>query len=137
MKPAGVSRVYVKLWGGGGGGSGAWGGGGGGYCEGIVTVSGNVNIAVGRGGALNVAGTASSFMTLTAGGGQKGSNTNGDGGSASGGALNVSGTSAIGIQGGRAPFGGNGGFADVKGAVPGSGGGDDSGGADGLVIVYY
>src|ERR1051325_10205973 len=60
-KPANVSSVYVKVWGGGGGGSGAssssgsytgsTGGGGGGYSEGFVTVTGDTQVTVGGGGA--------------------------------------------------------------------------------------
>jgi len=106
-KPAGVSKVYVKVWGAGGGGAstiantatGA-GGGGGGYSEGVIAVSGNVTVTVGLGGYQSTtaaSGGLSSFAgdtTIKASGGVGAINTeSGVGGSASGGTLNITGQS--------------------------------------------
>lgn len=149
-RPPGVNRVHVKLWGGGGGGGGNWGpiatvicqgqgglgGGGGGYCEGIVTVRGDVSVTVGGGGSAastnNVSslggnGGNSSFLSLTANGGSGGwPSCMGYGGSASGGSLNVPGqTSPQPYNGGNAAFGGGvGGSASAcpDGGFPGGGG---------------
>ena len=109
-KPANVSLVWVKCIGGGGGGGGSGasesvggGGGGGAYAEGLVTVTGNVSVVAGTGGASATAGEDSSFGTdiiskggtqgATAGGGQAG--VGGAGGTAGGstGTLKVSGYS--------------------------------------------
>ena len=165
-KPAGIDTVYVKVWGGGGGGGGDaddTGGGGGGYAEGLIAVSGNVTVTIGAGGAGSstsdgVAGGTSSFAgdtTIQATGGEGGNSSNdAEGGTGSGGDINLVGTSTQeSRQGGRAPFGGQGGGAgsisnkdSSDGSVPGGGGGgavDDDGGvvggdgADGMVIVVY
>ena len=155
-KPAGVSTVYVKVWGGGGGGfstSYTMGGGAGGYSEGLVAVSGNVTVTVGTGGAEDGDGVASSFAgdsTLTANGGV-GGDLGGAGGTASGGTINLTGgaagagTSPVGGMGGSSPMGGSGGQGGVSaagkaGTIPGGGGGTGTSGgvgAAGLVIVYY
>ncbi|MFA5337413.1 MAG: glycine-rich domain-containing protein [Candidatus Omnitrophota bacterium] len=116
VKPAGVSKVYVKVWGAGGGGStglssttiGGGGGGAGGYSEGLVTVVGDVSVIVGTGGvggrirdgnSNGANGSSSSFGSfITANGGAGAIYTNykspgagGAGGSASGGAFNIAG----------------------------------------------
>ncbi len=172
-KPTGVSRVYVKVWGGGGGGGtgsggdGGSGGGGGGYSEGYVTVTGNVTVTVGSGGAIAGNGGNSFFAgstTITANGGSGGRTraSGGAGGSASNGQINFTGMSgqnssapvtSIGGTGGGSPFGGAGGDGGIGanpsvegmvGGIPGGGGGGAAGGgapagvgAKGLVIVYY
>ncbi len=84
-RPAGVNRVFVRVWGAGGGGGGAnavrsfSGGGGGGYAEGWCEVSADVSVTVGAGGAGGSAGGSgtvganSVFGTcLTATGGEGG-----------------------------------------------------------------
>lgn len=102
-KPAGISRVYVKVWGAGGagyGGSLKGGGGAGGYSEGYTTVTTNVTVTVGTGGVGidNVAGSdggTSSFAgvtTIQATGGSAGTVTlGGAGGVGSNGQINISG----------------------------------------------
>ncbi len=69
-KPAEISTVYVRVWGGGGGGGSSsgstscGGGGGAGYSEGLVAVSGNVTVTVGSGGLSqggNLAGATGGF----------------------------------------------------------------------------
>ena len=84
--PAGVTKVYVQMWGGGGAGSpgiltaGGVGGGGGAYAGEImaVTPGANMSVVVGAGGAVGNnlqsggAGGASMFGTLSAGGGAGG-----------------------------------------------------------------
>lgn len=160
-KPAGVSTVYVKLWGAGGGTAGISGGGGGGaYAEGITTVTGDVTVTVGTGGGAgssNTPGTAggnsvfAGSTTITAGGGAVAQT----GGSATNGSINLSGQngrSSSNKDGGDSAFGGRGGLADATGSnrldghFPGGGGagctgaaGGDAGGAgaNGMVIVYY
>ena len=158
-RPEGVHRVHVKLWGGGGGGgwSATWitptgcgvccGGGGGGYCEGVITVTRDVSVTVGSGGAAGPAPTGggvanptdytggsggnSSFLSLTANGGGGGDYLlgilcpDGNGGSASGGSLNVAGQNGGQYNGGNAAFGGGLGSAnpDGSGGFPGGGGG--------------
>jgi len=153
VKPAGVSKVYVQVWGAGGGGNtgaanqSGGGGGGGGYCAGLVSVSGNVTVTVGTGGGAGAAGGNSSFAgntTLTANGGSGGGTTGGNGGTASGGTINITGGNggsgrasdgAGGGSGGGSPFGGAGGSGGAganasnpntpgtDGCVPGGGGG--------------
>jgi hypothetical protein len=111
VRPAGVDKVWVRVQGAGGGGghsttaSNVAGGGGGGYCEGLVSVSSNVTVTVGTGGAHGSnsngsAGGLSRFAgdtTLTAGGGGGGqrastpSPVGGAGGTATGGTLNIPG----------------------------------------------
>lgn len=130
-KPVGVSTAYVKVWGAGGGSGGAngasgHGGGGGAYCEGYVTVTGNVTVLVGAGGTAGSAGAddagtggTSSFAgstTLTAtgggGGGRGGAGgAGGAGGTASNGQINISGQS------------GGTGVGSSTGSLSGSGGG--------------
>ena len=141
-RPPGVSMVRVKLWGGGQGGRyrgssyGNYGGNAGGYCEGVVAVTGNVAVEVGLGGARGYGngvlpgdGGNSSFLSLTANGG------NGSGGgTASGGQLNLTGNPFDALD---ASYGGK----ALMGA-PGWGEGGLGGqlctpGNPGLVIVYY
>ena len=129
-KPAYISKVYVQVWGGGGGGrTGAnnqsgGGGGGGGYSAGLVSVTGNVTVVVGQGGATGnpaSAGTASSFEAaspIRAAGGSAGTTTGGTGGAGTGGTINISGST-----------GGNGLNVDASGG--GCGGGSPLGGAGG------
>lgn len=156
-RPAGVSRVHVRLWGGGGGGGGnatnntaGAGGGGGGFCEGIIAVTGNVSVTVGSGGATSISGQGgtggnSSFLSLTAYGGVGGNlSSSGLGGSASGGSLNVAGQNGYGAGGGNAALGGGSGYVsgylNWAGTLPGGGGGGGYGGGaggSGVVIVYY
>ncbi|MFA6169379.1 MAG: hypothetical protein WC772_01230 [Candidatus Margulisiibacteriota bacterium] len=133
VKPAGVSVVYVEIWGGGGGARNAsnnqsgGGGGGGGYCAGLVSVSGNVTVTVGSGGANGnpaSAGGASSFagdITLTANGGSDGSTLGGAGGTATGGTINL--TGATGVSGKNSDgAGGGGGGGSPRGGSGGAGG---------------
>lgn len=138
-KPAGISKVYVKVWGAGGGGGGCGGatygvgggGGGGAYSEGYTAVTTNVTVTVGTGGAAGATGSPgangsaggdSSFAgstTITGGGGSGGqggqSSSNGGGGggggSASNGSINLTGES--GVAGSGATTQGNGGAAAV------------------------
>jgi len=161
-KPAGVSKVFVKVIGGGGAGASssndaaAGGGGAGGYSEGFVTVTGNVTVTVGgAGGTSSFAGSTTPQGT----GGAAGSSYNGgDGGTGSAGTLNIDGGdggsiyqtgtgNATGASGGTSFFGGGGkgvsGHAGQAGQAYGSGGGGgadgDAGGAGkgGVVIVYW
>jgi hypothetical protein len=163
-RPPGVNSVHVKLWGGGGGGGegpgGEWSGscgGGGGYCEGVITVTGDVSVTVGSGGAGGSTGGDggnSSFLSLTANGGSGGSSSGGgNGGSASGGSLNVAGQTGGQYPAGNAAFGGGLGFSnmDGSGGFPGGGGQGSiiplpaetstgwpvAPGAPGVVVVYY
>lgn len=140
VKPAGVTRVYVKLWGGGGG-SGIWSvaGGGGGYSEGMVDVTGDVSVVVGAGGRQGEDGGETEFLSLKAQGGGVGDILVARGGSASGGALNLKGEDTRGSTGGGSIFGGIGGRPDAGGHWPGggSGAGSTGRGADGFVIVYH
>lgn len=159
VRPTGVSKVHVKLWGGGGGGfpsrntSGGGGGGGGAYCEGVLEVFGDVPVTVGAGGTNVTSGGSSSFGPLIAGGGGVGSQfSGGDAGVAQGGLFNVAGHAGqMGGNGGNGAMGGGqGGGADkvwngdvltVDGAFPGGGGGQVGTyvgtGAPGVVIIYY
>ena len=68
-------------------------------------------------------GTASTFNSgsLSAGGGKKGTSSNGLGGVASGGDVNTNGGNATNINGGNCPNGGNGGV-NAAGVFPGGGG---------------
>ena len=137
IKPANVSKVYVKVWGAGGGGGGAngekggGGGGAGGYAEGIIPVSENVAVTVGiggkggySGGGSAGAGGESSFaadITIKATGGEGGWGSDnprgGKGGSGFNGVINLTGGSGDigqtdapkGGKGGAAPFGPSGG----------------------------
>ncbi|MCK9614262.1 MAG: hypothetical protein M0R48_02015 [Candidatus Omnitrophica bacterium] len=114
VKPTGVNKVYVKVWGAGGGGSGGHhpaygsGGGSGGYSEGVVNVVGDISVTIGSGGSggrigqNGSAGSNSSFGSdITATGGSGGSiscgiqscSTNGGaGGNSNGGNLNLTGS---------------------------------------------
>ncbi|MDO8662678.1 MAG: hypothetical protein Q7K98_05610 [Candidatus Omnitrophota bacterium] len=152
IKPAGITKVLVKVIGGGGGSSGnysgqysASGGGSGGYAEKICTVTGNVTVTVGVGGtgSTNASiipggnGGDSSFGTFcTAGGGQGGQMTAapGTGGTATEGDLNATG------------FTGNKGTGKMDipntqsmlGISYGYGGGPNgTNGGAGLVVVYW
>ena len=165
-KPANVSKVWVKVWGGGGGGGsdgigvgGGRGGGGGGYAEGLVTVTADVTVTVGTGGTggsgstgsgSGTGGGNSSFagaVTVTANGGSGGTNSDGgSGGTASNGDLNLTGQAGnnTGNLAGNSPLGGGGGLGTSQvGSIPGGGGSgalsdaDAGAGAAGLVIVYW
>lgn len=158
--PEDVGSILVRMVGGGGGGaSGAGGGGGGGFCERhIVAPTTPINITVGAGGIAGANGGDTIFGTyMTAGGGLAGSTAGGEGGTCTGGDINLKG----GGGGGRAEdAGGNGGFGTggnsyfgggARGTpYPGGGaaggtntggggsGGQGGGGAggSGLVMVY-
>ena len=155
-RPPGVNAVLVKLWGSGGGGSDEQSiGGGGGYCEGVVTVNGDVSVSVGGGGAggrwpspiAGGDGGASSFLSLVAYGGHGGTtSSNGSDGGASGGALNAAGHNgnAGWMGGGYAGAPGSPGVGGSPGNWPGGGGGagnngsySGGAGAQGAVFVYY
>jgi hypothetical protein len=156
--PAGVTSAVIKLWGGGGasGGTGGQedpgGGGGGGYASKVLTVTPAqvLSFTVGAGGP-NVGfytinppfnfytngsnGTASTYSTISAGGGEGGGDgASGGGGTSSGGDVNTSGFPGQPIiGGGTVPYGGaspNGGAQQntrsANGNAPGGGG---SGGA--------
>lgn len=167
-KPAGVTKVLVELVGGGGGGynlGGKGGGGGGGYAKKLCTITGNVTITVGTGGATGAPGSAGGTTSFgsdfsATGGGAGGNGSGGAGGSGSGGDLNFAGgaggstgtapynglagngfapgggSSSSGTVGGYGVFG-IGGALGAQGAGYGSGGGTDSAGKDGIAIVYY
>lgn len=166
--PANCTRIRVRCWGGGGGGGGAagttanaaaaGGGAGGGYCETIITSpsGGGYSYAVGALGAGGVAGNnsgtaggATTFGTLSAGGGGPGAGSAAGlgptiglgttGGSSSGGLVNcgggaggngviLSGTVSIGGYGGAASCGGgmvrgrSGANTGLSGNFPGGGG---------------
>jgi hypothetical protein len=149
-KPAGVSIVYVEVWGGGGSGavsrfSGsnlAGGGGGGGFAAVLFAASdlgSTVSVVVGAGGAARVANNASgadggnsSFDTLTAFGG-KGGQTSGVGGVGGNGEISSCGSisgggGAVGVAapftaaGANCAYGGAGGGAASSSTVAGAGG---------------
>jgi len=155
-KPAGVSTVYVQVWGAGGGGktgtnnAANGGGGGGGYSAGLVSVIENVTVTVGAGGGAGAAGGSSSFAgvtTLTGNGGAAGTASGGAGGTGTLGTINLPGAAGTagdaidgcsGGNGGGSPFGGAGGgggpggnagggnIAGASGTLPGGGGGGGS-----------
>jgi hypothetical protein len=166
--PCGVTSISVQVWGGGGGGAGdgqngngaAGGGGGGGFSSGTITVTPGQIIAftVGAGGVggcgggggcpsgggAGANGTSSTFLTITAGGGQGGqpanpSDANGGNGGV-GGAGNIqggngsngnSGTGNSGAGGNAANGGGGGGASSASEGNPGlPPGGGGSGAAD-------
>lgn len=184
--PDGVYWIFGRLWGAGGGGggsgtsgteSGGAGGAGGGYCEGWfpVTPGQSIPITVGAGGAGGVAGSggngtnggASSIGSLaTAAGGSYGvgvtsgiTSSAGVGGVASGGQLNVPGSSGqgssligsvvVGGMGGRSFSSGSSHFVTgvngnaYSGAYPGGGGGGGTkggtggSGSIGLCVISY
>jgi hypothetical protein len=129
-KPAGVSTVYVQVWGGGGGGQngannqGGGGGGGGGYSAGLVDVTGDVTVTVGNGGTAGVAGGLSRFAgatTITGNGG--GTGNGGTGGTGTGGTINLSGATGAPGEGNDGGGGGGGGGSPFGGAGGGGGAG--------------
>jgi len=138
--PCGVTSITVKCWGGGGAGQGdntnnTIGGGGGGsgaYCTSTIAVTPGQSIAysVGTGGTANSTstfnasqnGTASTFGTLSAGGGAGGNGAvGGAGGVASGGTTNTNGANGASNSAGAGGLGGS---------APGAGGAGGAGGAD-------
>ena len=166
VKPAGISTVYVRLWGAGGDAgnpvatNSGGGGGGGGYSEGLIAVTGNVTIVVGTGTSSFAGETTIQATAGSAGSGK----TAGSGGAGSVGDVNLTGSNgtpglirngAGGGDGGGSPLGGAGGGGGPgsedqgnanggDGTFPGGGGGggsEESGvsgdGAGGLVIVMY
>lgn len=161
-KPAGVSRVFVRVIGNGGTGAGSadskgyGGGGGGGYSEGIIAVTANVTVTIGA--ISSFAGTTTIQATAASNGsGQRG----GAGGVGSGGTVNLTGgtgggttdgVNALGGMGGGTPLGwggmggtmtGGSGSAPTAGTGYGGGGGgatnvqSGAAGAGGAIIVYY
>jgi hypothetical protein len=175
--PTNVTKIMVEMWGAGGGGGASdtsysyigGGGGGGAYAWSTFTVTNGTSYAVtaGAGGSGGITGGAngstgatSSFGTLmSAGGGSGGMNSdtsgnapNGQGGTATGGILNVSGSGGQtggqsgGLGGGIWRGSSNGFQGGGGGSGPGGGGGggspnpsqsSGSAGRSGLVIVYY
>lgn len=149
-QPAGVTKVYVKVWGSGGGGSNSpgnsslIGGGAGGYSEGIIAVTGNVTVTVGAAGTPTSDGATSSFAGTTTIQATGGTNA-GAAGTGSNGTINLTGTPGIigvevsggiviGSTGGASPFGGcrtgfniksgtNQQCVGIVGEFPGGGGG--------------
>jgi hypothetical protein len=122
--PEGVTRIYVKAWGGGAtGASGGSGGGAGGFAIGKIDVVPGQVFAVTVGGT----GQGSSFGTVVTANGGSGT----AGGSAVGNVFQRSGDAASGDkQGGGAPFGGFGGSGS-SGATRGGNGGFPGGGGGG------
>jgi fibronectin-binding autotransporter adhesin len=131
--PSGVTTVVAALWGGGGGGGqgesteDGGGGGSGAYARKATAVTpGQVlSFIVGSAGngqtdfplpvAPSTSGTASSYSTVSAGGGVRGVNGGGGaGGTATGGDVNLSGGNGVVTAGGIAPF--------ASGSTPGGGG---------------
>lgn len=156
--PAGVSSLTVQAWGGGGAGGGSTsdgnsgaGGASGGYSNGILAVTSGASIpyVVGVGGngstENGTSGGNSSFLTITANGGNGGSANGGSfgsGGTASGGATNTiggngnAGGSNTGGRGGNAPAsGGTGGNGSTNNN--GSSGNSPGGGGGGGEADYY
>lgn len=144
--PAGVTEVFVRIWGGGAGGSGGHGGGGtyagggggaGGYAEKLVTgltSGGDITVTVGSGGAGGAVGSSgasggtSSFgshISATGGSGGNPYGVGGTGGTGSSGDLNFTGGTG-GVRGfavsSTDEFGGHGGAAPLAIGNPG----DDS-----------
>jgi hypothetical protein len=161
--PTGVSRVMIEMWGGGGGGgassggvgNGGDGGGSGAYAKSLFTVTANITVTIGTGGAGGAspggnggAGTASSVSggaVLTAGGGSGGKGNDANALITAGGVPTATSASCLGINGypgagqlggatggagGNAPAGGAGGQANGTpgnaGSIPGGGGGGAS-----------
>lgn len=134
-RPPNISTVYVKLWGGGGaGGDGGGGGGGGGYCEGIVSVTTDIVVTVGKGGIPDHSGgypgnggdsifPANPVLRSYGGGGGQ--------------SIGVTGGTSTGTEGssGHAYGGGGGGGSVVNigrgGIIYGASG------TDGAIILYY
>jgi len=160
-KPAGISSVWVKVWGGGGsggrGGTGSGGGGGGGgYSEGIISVTGNVSLTVGLGGitSTTVSGGTTSFpgtTTIQATGGTGGAHGSSGGAGGAGGVGSNGGVNLTGYQGGNTggaggdpPMNGMGSSTHQRAGKYGGGGkgssitsADGGAGGAGLVIVMY
>lgn len=137
-KPAGISNVYVKLWGGGAGANNdATGGGAGEYTEAPCAVTGNVTVTIGAGGAGDNPGGTTSFsgsVTLSAAGGTQGvsGGTGGTGGTHTNGFSfpgdnGTSSTTLVSYPGVRASQYGAGSLKSA-GATTGT---------SGLVIIYY
>lgn len=163
--PAGITTVFVRVWGAGGGGSGDTGGsgGGGGYAEGMVSVTplDSIAVVVGLGGGGGVVqptngfgGGSSSFggTLVSASGGGGGNGAGGASGNGQDGDYQVAGqtghdllASGEAVQGGNAGGGGGPGGARAAanriGHIPGGGGnawvGGSGAGADGRVIVMW
>lgn len=160
--PAGVTSITVQVWGAGGAGGGSTsdgnsgaGGGSGGYSYGTLAVTPGTSIPyiVGTGGAGSTgngtSGGNSSFLTLTANGGNGGRANGGSvgaGGSASGGSTNTTGGSGnlggndVGGKGGDAPAGGGtggNGSTDNNGLTGNSSGGGGGGGEADRYWYWY
>ena len=133
IKPAGVSGVFVKIWGASGGGGaggsalGGGGGGGGGYSEGLVNVTGNIWVTVGAGGAAGTVGAGG----MALGGG--------DGGLSQFDVIQVTGGVGGGSEGGAGGAGGAGGGGQINlngnFGSPGSSGGGGGGGAGAVAVL--
>lgn len=131
-RPTNVTKVWVQVWGAGGAGGtgsadqGCGGGGGGGYTEGLVTVSADVVVTVGVGGATSgTDGSLSSFAGATTLRGNGGNGSSG-GGEALGGTGGTGQFGTITLTGGDAGDGEN-----DDGSGGGNGGGSPMGGAGG------
>lgn len=158
--PAGVTRIYVEVWGGGGSGVGGvnGAGAGGGYAAGWLTVNPGdvISYVVGAGGTGGTSGGTSIFSSLSATGGEHGSAGASVGGIGSGGSINLQGQVGQDLDGtnpavigGNSPNGGMGGAVNSAGSVapatqPGGGGGANaangafgSDGAQGLIYVRW
>ena len=138
--PAGVTSVNVQVWGAGGAGGGSTsdgnsgaGGGAGGYSYGTLAVTPGTSIlyTVGAGGigstGNGASGGNSSFLTITANGGDGGRANGGSvgtGGTASGGSTNTTGGSG---NGGGSNMGGKGGNAPAGGGTGGNGNSNNDG----------
>lgn len=140
-KPAGITSILVECIGGGGGGGSSTcsstqlgaggGGGGGGYCRKFfLTAAATYTYTVGAGGAATVAGSDTTFSTMTAGGGAGAvANTGGaagslgglggTGGTCTGGDINQpGGAGALGVAiAGISAVGGNGGSSALGGGA--------------------
>lgn len=133
-QPAGVTTVYVKVWGAGGAGGAATsnpssggGGGGGGYTEGLVAVTTDVTVTVGTGGAGG-GGTGATGGTSSFAGTTTPQATGGAGGVANdgaGGAGGVGSTGTINLTGQKGSYG----------SIAGTGGDGAGGGGGGRIIV--
>ncbi len=137
-QPAGVTKVLVWAVGGGGGGTGTSRGGGGEVVYGHVTVSGNISVTVGSGGAdANTDGGDTTFGSLVTANGGPGSSTGNppaSGGSLTGTLLSqFDGTGVIttGLRGDLV------GLDNIVGEHPGKGGDGSNPAQDGMVIVWW